>query len=134
MFKAILSLAILFTGFSAFARYPDGQCSANETKLIYESLIAVGKRVQLISPLLCTNGRYYPILAIDGRHKRDNHTSGLCSLYQLGTAVFFTIRTVDHEELASFDEDGGFLGVADFNLAEGYEIWAVKSITCETSP
>jgi hypothetical protein len=131
VFKFILGLALLSTGFSAFARYPDGQCAPTETKLIFESRIVFGKRVQLNSPMFCANGLYYAILGFDDREAHADHTSGLCGLYQVGAAVTYDARTVDHELLANFDEKGNFNGVMDFNIAEGNEIYAVKSITCQ---
>jgi hypothetical protein len=131
VFKFFLGFALFSVGFSASARYPDGQCAPTETKLIFENQIVFGKRVQLNSPLFCANGRYYPILSFNSDDSHSDHTSGLCGLYQMGTTINYDVRMVDHELLASFDEKGNFNGVMDFNRAEENEVYAVKSLTCQ---
>ena len=134
MFKFILTSCFLFTSFAAFARYPEGACGPNDTKLVFESQIVFGNRAQLFHPLFCANGNYYALLAFSDFDGNADHTDALCGLLGAGKTVDYETRLVDHERLASFDQKGRFGGVIDHNKAQGFTSHAVRSLTCETGP
>lgn len=131
MLKFTLAISAAFVSFAATARYPDGKCTATDTKLIYENAISFGKRVQMTNPMFCANGRYFAILAWESGDRHADHVSGLCGIFQSGTYVNHDIRAVDHEEMASFDQKGNFNGVMDFNKAQEEESYAVRALTCQ---